>query len=486
MLKTEDQPEDDYVLTPKKLRSMNPDLLPWHTECARWRNMTRIELPRCNLVHLPEEVYLLEHVTVLRLPFNKLTFVGKEVKFAQVLRVLDVSNNKLVDLPEWIGEARVLQEFNVGHNLIGDDFEALPKPGQNMRKFFARNCGMDTFPKEVFRFKDLMYLDVSNSVQTGRNFELVEPNVISVLPPEVGSSKLLWLRELDLRNLELTDLPDGIGALGHLKKLFLGGNSLTFIPRCLLELSSLELLDLSSNCLTYLPLRIAGSWSELRELYLSRNRLSFLPDDLNEMKHLDVLEIGGNHWHREEVNKLDYLVNGLRSKRAYLANFFCRKTNCKRCRSKECERTTNDNLYSKEVDWQPLGQDWFSIVVPDDQSQKVAYGHLKVPSDHSDDTSDDSDDFSPKNDFGLAEPRPGLINYDFDNLHNYGLNLGPYCTIPSEYRPKRTTDKHERYNQLLAKDYKMVEHWGKTPGRRTRELKIIVYEGQFDDAPDGI
>ena len=61
--------------------------------------------------------------------------------------------------------------------------------------------------------------------------------------------------ELDLRNMNLTELPESIGQLTHLLKLDVGGdswkekekNQLTELPESLWKLTQLTSLNLSSN-----------------------------------------------------------------------------------------------------------------------------------------------------------------------------------------------------------------------------------------------
>ncbi len=106
--------------------------------------------------------------------------------------------------------------------------------------------------------------------------------------------------ELDLQNLELTDVPELIGQLTNLKKLVLGGdfwrdarNRLKELPDAIAQLTQLESLDLSFNQLTELPEAI-GALTQLRTLNLSGNQLTELPDAIAALTQLQSLNLYDN------------------------------------------------------------------------------------------------------------------------------------------------------------------------------------------------
>lgn len=106
---------------------------------------------------------------------------------------------------------------------------------------------------------------------------------------------------LDLRGLEIDELPPDIGILDHLRALRLGAipdtnkkNNLTTLPRELCQLTNLELLELSDNKIKELPKEI-GQLKNLTELYLNRNEISELPNEITELNKLILLELIGNN-----------------------------------------------------------------------------------------------------------------------------------------------------------------------------------------------
>jgi len=81
--------------------------------------------------------------------------------------------------------------------------------------------------------------------------DLEQFGLTGAVPAEIG--RFSALRELDLRNNQLTGVPAEIGQLTSLRKLHLRGNQLTSVPAEIGQLRSLEHLMLHSNKLTSVP-----------------------------------------------------------------------------------------------------------------------------------------------------------------------------------------------------------------------------------------
>jgi len=99
------------------------------------------------------------------------------------------------------------------------------------------------------------------------------------------------LRQLDLSNNELTELPRRISKLKKLQYLNLGQNNLTALPDEICNLTNLSHLYLSNNELTKLPEKI-GKLKKLKSLLLSGNVFSErLPASLCELSRNVLAEI---------------------------------------------------------------------------------------------------------------------------------------------------------------------------------------------------
>jgi Leucine-rich repeat (LRR) protein len=123
-------------------------------------------------------------------------------------------------------------------------------------------------------------------------------------------------RELDLRDMKLTKLPEAIASLTNLQGLNLNNNQLTELPKAIASLTQLQVLDLSNNKLRKLPNAIASltqlqkldlqnnqlselpkaiaSLTQLQELYLNKNQLRELPETIASFTQLQVLDLDNN------------------------------------------------------------------------------------------------------------------------------------------------------------------------------------------------
>ena len=102
---------------------------------------------------------------------------------------------------------------------------------------------------------------------------------------------------LDLNNLELDSLPDGIFDLSKMKYgltcLFLNNNSLSVLPDLIGNLSNLRQLDLSDNSLEILPQAITNL-KYLQHLEINNNRLLTIPDYIGNLEELNFLFLKKN------------------------------------------------------------------------------------------------------------------------------------------------------------------------------------------------
>jgi internalin A len=98
---------------------------------------------------------------------------------------------------------------------------------------------------------------------------------------------------LDLSGLGLTELPEAIAELSHLRVLYLGGNQLTTLPESVTRLSDLRSLFIESNKLKSLPESMA-QLSQLTVLYLDDNQLTMLPESLQKLTRLKQLYLHRN------------------------------------------------------------------------------------------------------------------------------------------------------------------------------------------------
>jgi Leucine-rich repeat (LRR) protein len=137
--------------------------------------------------------------------------------------------------------------------------DALKDP-EKVIKLELRKKKLKEFPKEIFRFKNLQYLDLSK-------------NSIGSIPPEIGELKDLQILILSKNNIET--LPPEIGELKSLQYLNVNQNDIESLPPQIGSLSSLKNLDLWSNNIDKFPSEIRN----LKKLLVLDLRVILIPDE---------------------------------------------------------------------------------------------------------------------------------------------------------------------------------------------------------------
>ncbi|MFD2386439.1 leucine-rich repeat domain-containing protein [Enterococcus rivorum] len=119
----------------------------------------------------------------------------------------------------------------------------------------------------------------------------VRNNQLTSLPESISS--LVGLQALYLDNNQLTNLPSTIGSLVNLEQLSVSSNQLTGLPDSFPNLISLNQLDLEYNQLTGLPENI-GQLTNLQYFYLFNNQISTLPNSIGGLVNLEEMDVSNN------------------------------------------------------------------------------------------------------------------------------------------------------------------------------------------------
>jgi Leucine-rich repeat (LRR) protein len=129
--------------------------------------------------------------------------------------------------------------------------DALKDPDKVI-KLELRKKKLKEFPKEIFQFKNLQYLDLSkNSIKEippeiaelkDLQIFIISKNDLESLPKEIGELKML--QYLNVNQNEIGSLPSQIGDLTNLKNMDLWSNNVDKFPSEMKELKKLEVLDL--------------------------------------------------------------------------------------------------------------------------------------------------------------------------------------------------------------------------------------------------
>lgn len=115
---------------------------------------------------------------------------------------------------------------------------------------------------------------------------------LSNLPESIG--KLVHLKKLHLTDNLLSALPKSIGHLTRLETLNLFKNQLSDLPKEIGNLTRIQTLDLSHNRLTALPEEIGNLIQIQKTLDLSHNQLTALPEEIGNLTQVQTLDFSYN------------------------------------------------------------------------------------------------------------------------------------------------------------------------------------------------
>ena len=147
------------------------------------------------------------------------------------------------------------------------------------------NNKFNLIPQGIYQLSNLKLLDMS-----GNNINEIDGNLIK------GLSSLV---ELDLSKNKIRYIPNNIQFLTFLEVLRVSNNQLLELPEELGVLTRLKKLFLNENSLQFLPRNLFSKMVGLEEIYLYKNQLEDICDSsssiFDNMKHLKFLDIHSNH-----------------------------------------------------------------------------------------------------------------------------------------------------------------------------------------------
>lgn len=145
--------------------------------------------------------------------------------------------------------------------------EALQHPEKVIR-LELRKKKLKEFPKEIFQFKNLQYLDISKNqlkelpdsiyLLTQLQYLNVSRNKLGSLPKEIG--KMTNLVYLHANNNNLIGLPPQIGNLERLRVIDLWSNDLSDFPESLSKLKELNTFDVRAIMINVDTIRQLKKW----------------------------------------------------------------------------------------------------------------------------------------------------------------------------------------------------------------------------------
>jgi hypothetical protein len=149
------------------------------------------------------------------------------------------------------------------------DIESAMKQPEKVIKLVLRKQHLKEFPKEIWNFPNLQYLDLSKN--------------------------------------SIVDFPDTLGQLKNLQVLHLSRNKIESLPRGIGELTNLWWLEANQNEIVNIPPQI-GKMKKLKYLDLWSNNISQFPEELKELQDnllvLDLRVILINYETQDRIRKM--------------------------------------------------------------------------------------------------------------------------------------------------------------------------------------
>ncbi len=274
--------------------------------------VTRLDL-RNNWVRgpLPDELGLLDRLTIFNLPYNRLSGpIPPAMGNLKALEELVITGDSVLGRVGSGGSFTV--SAGIGYNRLTG---SIPRELGNLTNLRILNLNGNALsgeiPAELGNLTNLEFLDLAVPINCQHapapkmpdgwtpdrvlrcKKGSVKQSFTGAIPPELG--KLTKLKRLYLYNNNLTGpIPPELGNLTNLEELALQHNDLTGIPPELGNLSSLKLLRAYDNDLAGPIPGSLGNASNLEQLWLHNNELTSIPPELGNLSELRYLYLFDN------------------------------------------------------------------------------------------------------------------------------------------------------------------------------------------------
>lgn len=160
-----------------------------------------------------------------------------------------------------------------------------------LRELDLSDCGLMEVPEEVFELTQLKTLILGKKYAP--NESQASKNQIDFLPFEIGL--LNQLEGIGLANNAFTDFPDIITQLPRLQTLMLNDNPLEMLSANVGQLRHLRVLGLGNTQIKELPETI-GNLRRLKVLGAANNALNNLPPTIQQLQDLEQLGLANNQF----------------------------------------------------------------------------------------------------------------------------------------------------------------------------------------------
>lgn len=246
--------------------------------------LTRIDLSHNLIEKLALKSDSLKQVTSLNLKANRLRAIPATIWQLPSLTHLNVSQNSIQTIQ--VTEKSTVTELDLTQNKLG----RLPESIQNLpalEKLYLQQNQIYEITPEIRQLKQLTVLKTGD-----HTIEEKKQNLLIAFPFEIGELKNL--KVLDASHNKIVVLPTSFKELSGLEQLHLQGNALYQFREGIAEgLTSLKELNLKNNNLNQLP-SDAGQLIQLQKVNLAQNKLSVFPEDFKGWGQVQSIDLSEN------------------------------------------------------------------------------------------------------------------------------------------------------------------------------------------------
>ena len=235
-------------------------------------------------------------------PVQKINkIILNKLKQARQTGTIDISNLKLTIIPQEVFDPNVdiegvnwwemvdINKLDASNNMLSENSFNEEEHSLSLLSYLISlrfsNNKFNSIPNSLYKLSNLKLLDMS-----GNSISEINDNLLK------GLSSLV---ELDLSKNKLKNIPETIQFLPFLEILKVSNNQLLTIPNGLGALTRLKKIYLNENSLQFLPPNLFSQMIGLEEIYLYKNRLENICDNyssiFDNMKHLKFLDIHSNY-----------------------------------------------------------------------------------------------------------------------------------------------------------------------------------------------
>lgn len=281
-----------------KLSSLSPDI-------TMIQGLERLDLSNNNLASLPYELGTLVHLKGLGVEGNPLRAIRRDIVKRGTVHLLKWLQDRLADSPGGAGQKQASggAGLNDGSGLA-ESIEKFALKTTHALELSKRSlCDV---PEEVFKMAaecDASTIDLSKNAfdSVPKGLEAACPvitelnlsfNKLTTLPGFLCLASRLTF--LDLRNNQLSDLPEEMAALANVREVNLSFNRFLCIPGVVTSWPALEILFASDNKIAELDVVELQKLKQIAVLDLRNNNILQVPPELGNMRQLRNLQLEGN------------------------------------------------------------------------------------------------------------------------------------------------------------------------------------------------